>query len=266
MKHLILIFVSTLFILSCQKKAEVTTDYQQTSIRWVNGGIGDARVETWKVGPLKRQTLSMGVRIRIDLPRMKDSDIEMLGEKYNVDSWLVTFSKGSLGRRDRLGAFYLPLFRAAGRGRGAGGVAQMESGYIDFFYAAASISARLRSLECPALKHRYKIGNVEVRETANDRSLLVVGPMQEFTYMGKAEKLEFQRNIINGGSTLSGEYEITLAFYNSKTNRVLSNEVVAPQVLVISQEEVENIRGCENAKTPSLEDGDDAIKKFKFGN
>src|SRR5690606_22837146 len=166
--------------------------------------------------------------------------------------------------KERLGSFYMPLFKTSGRS--GGGAATAESGYIDYFYAAASISARLRALNCPALGHRFVVSDTQVRESNRARPLIVVGPMQESLFMGKANKLEFQRNIINGGESLRGEYEVTFALFNSKSNRVLSNEVTAPQVLIISGESTENIRGCENAQTPPLrEGGGDGVDSFKFG-
>lgn len=261
MKNIFCIFF--LFLLGCRDYAEVTIERQQSTIRWEAGGLDTVRVEPWHVGPLKRQTLSMGVRVKVDFPLLKESDIEELGAKHGMDSWLVSFSRSSLGRKERLGSFYMPLFKTSGRS--GGGAATAETGYIDYFYAAASISARLRSLNCPALGHRFTISEAKVRDTNRPRPLLVAGLMQESLYMGKANKLEFQRNIINGGESLLGEYEISFALYNSKTNRLLSNEVTAPQVLVISGESTENIRGCENAQTPPLRDGGGGIDNFKFG-
>lgn len=251
------------FIGACRDYAEVTPDRQQTTIKWESGGLDSVRVEDWSVGPLKRQTLSMGVRMRVNFPLLKESDIADLGERYGLDSWLLSFSRSSLGRRERLGSFYMPMFRTAGRT--GGGPATPETGYIDYFYAAASISARLRALNCPALDHRLRVSEVNVRDTNRARQLFVVGPMQESPFLGKAVKLEFQRNIINGGESLLGEYEVSFALYNSKTNRVLSNEVTAPQILIVSGESTENISGCENAKTPPLREGGDGIEKFKFG-
>lgn len=262
MKNLFLI--GFLLLAGCRDYAEVTIERQQSTIRWEAGGLDSVRVETWHVGPLKRQTLSMGVRVKVDFPLLKESDIEALGEKHGMDAWLVSFSRASLGRKERLGSFYMPLFKTSGRS--GGGATTAESGYIDYFYAAASISARLRGLNCPALGHRLTISEAKVRDSNRARPLLVAGPMQESLYMGKANKLEFQRNIINGGESLLGEYEISFALYNSKSNRILSNEVTAPQVLVIAGESTENIRGCENAQTPPLrEGGGSGVDNFKFG-
>lgn len=254
-------FIIILFLaFSCRPTSDVTSDPQQTSIRWHDGGIDSVKVEPWAVGPLKRQKISMGARIKILFPQLRDSDVEMLANKHKVDSWLVTFNRASMGTKERLGAFYMPLFRSSGK------AARAEVGYIDFFYAAASISARLRALECPTLNHRYVLAEAKVRETTTARGLIVLGPMQESIFMGKAERLEFQRNIINGGTTLSGEYQIGLSFYNSNTNKLLSNEVIAPQVLTLANEQVEFVRGCENQKTPPVDEGGDgSIKTFKFG-
>lgn len=258
-----LLVISILVLTGCSDYAEVTIERQQSTVRWEEGGMESVRVEPWHVGPLKRQVLSMGVRLKVNFPRLKESDIEALGKKHDIDSWLVTFSRASLGRKERLGSFFMPLFKASGR-RGGGAVSS-EAGYIDYFYAAASISTRLRALNCPALGHRLTISEAKIRDSNRLRALLVLGPMQESLYMGRPEKLDFQRNIINGGESLLGEYEVSFAFYNSKNNRILSNEVTAPQTLVISGESTKNIRGCENAQTPPLREGGDKIDNFKFG-
>lgn len=261
-----LIQLMILFLLSsCTDYAEVVIDDQGASIDWKSGGVSSIRVEPWHVGPQRKQLLSMGARVKIELPPLKEEDIELLGKKYDVDSWLITLMVSKLGRKERLASYFVPLFKRSGRS-GATGVSNTGAGYLDLFYAAAALSSRLRSLECPGLGHRLLLEDVVVRELSSSRPLLVISRMQEYSYQGKAEKLDFQRNIINLGASMAGEYQVSFAFYNSKRNRVLSNDALAPQVIVLGNEKNQSIRGCESLKTPPAgSDGKSNMENFKFG-
>ncbi len=264
MNNILLILVLVL-ISSCRDYADVVVDTQGTTVEWYTGGVDSVAVSPWRVGKYRKQLLSMGARVKIELPAIKASDIELLSEKYDVDSWLVTLMVSSLGRKERLASFYVPLFKKSGRS-GAIGVSSVEMGYLDLFYSAAAISSRLRELECPGLGHRYLVEKAEVRELPEKRKIFVLNGMEQYNYLGKVEKLDFQRNIINLGKTISGEYQLLFAFYNHKQKRVLSNQVVAPQVIELGEETIQSIKGCENLETPPDKSGaPGSIQNFKFG-
>tara|TARA_R110000868_G_scaffold378945_1_gene644594 strand:- start:5021 stop:5821 length:801 start_codon:yes stop_codon:yes gene_type:complete len=259
------LFTLLILLTSCRDYAEVDVDGQGASVAWKSGGATSVSVTPWRVGPYRKQMLSMGARVKVEFPALKEEDIEMLGEKFDVDSWLVSIQVSGLGRRQRLASYYMPLFKRSGRS-GVMGVSSAEMGYLDLYYAAASISTRLRNLECPGLEHRRVLGNAEIREVATGNPMIVVSKMQEYSFQNKVERLDFQRNIINLGESVEGEYQVSFALYNSKKNRVLSNDAIAPQVIVLSGEKNERIRGCENLQTPpAKQDGAGEIQNFKFG-
>lgn len=256
------IILCLLFFSACSKYSELTYDQHTASLKWDTGGMVSVKIDPWRVGPSLKQEVSMGVRLRLQMPPISDRDVKFLGERYEVDSWLITFSRAGLGSRERLAAFYLPLFKNQGT---TGAVNRADFGNIDFYYAAAAMSARLRALRCPELGHRFVIDQAEIRETGIDRSLFLLGLSYEQNFSGKAEKLEFQRNLINGGKSLNGEYEISFAFFNSKKNRVLSTFVKAPQILSIGNERMITLSGCSNVKTPDVPIDNEKTNRFHFG-
>ncbi len=67
---LLLVFVS-----SCRDYADVVIDNQGTSVEWYTGGVDSVTVTPWRVGKYRKQLLSMGARIKIELPAVKGSDI-----------------------------------------------------------------------------------------------------------------------------------------------------------------------------------------------
>lgn len=261
----LLLLTSILFLGGCRDYADVVVDTQGATVEWYSGGVDSVKVTPWKVGPQRKQLLSMGARVKFSVPPLKEDDIEKLAEKYNVDSWLVTLMVSGVGRKERLASFYVPLFKKSGRS-GAMGVSSVESGYLDLFYSAASISMRLRELECPGLEHRYLLEDVSVRELPQKRQLFVLSGMEQYNYLGKVEKLDFQRNVINLGKNIVGEYQLLFSLFSYKEKRVLSNQVVAPQVIVLGSENIQSIKGCEDLKTPPLNKGGPGnIQDFKFG-
>lgn len=260
-----IILMGLIFLTGCRDYSDVVVDNQGATIEWYSGGVDSVKVTQWKVGPKRDQLLSMGARVKFSVPPLNESDIEKLAKKYDVDSWLVTLMVSGLGRKERLASFYVPLFKKSGRS-GTMGISSVESGYLDLFYSAASISMRLRDLECPGLGHRYLLGEASVRELSQKRQMFILSGMEQYNYLGKVEKLDFQRNVINLGKTISGEYQILFSLFNYKDKRVLSNQVVAPQVIVLGNENIQLIKGCEDLKTPPLnEGGPGSIKDFKFG-
>ena len=197
---ILLCLVLPLSLFGCRDYADLKIDSQGTSVEWYSGGATEVKVTPWRVGPLRNQLLSMGARVKFDVPALKESDIELLAEKYDVDSWLVTLMVSGLGRKEKLASFYVPLFKKSGRS-GAMGVSSVESGYTDLYYSAASISMRLRDLECPGLEHRYLLEDVSIRELPEKRQMFVLSGMEQYNFLGKVEKLDFQRNIINLGES-----------------------------------------------------------------
>ncbi len=170
-----------------------------------------------------------------------------------------------LGRKEKLASFYVPLFKKSGRS-GAIGVSSIEMGYLDLFYSAAAISTRLRELECPGLGHRYLLEKAEVRELPEKRKILILNGMEQYNHLGKVERLDFQRNIVNLGKTITGEYQILFALYNHKQKRVLSNQVISPHVIELGNETRQAIKGCENLETPmDKSNTPGSLENFKFG-
>ena len=260
-----LFFISLLALVGCRDYSDVVVDNQGASVEWYSGGVDSVKVTPWRVGPKRDQLLSMGARVKFSVPPLREEDIEKLADKYDVDSWLVTLMVSGVGRKERLASFYVPLFKKAGRS-GAMGVSSVESGYLDLFYSAASISMRLRELDCPGLAHRYLLEDVSVRELPQKRQLFILSGMEQYNYLGKVDKLDFQRNVINLGKNIVGEYQLLFSFFNYKEKRVLSNQVVAPQVIVLASENIQSIKGCENLETPPLKKGGGGnIQDFKFG-
>ena len=223
------------------------------------------RVEAlpWHVGPLKRQEVSKGLRIKISLPQIKKDDLLHIINVTKANSWVVRVSRKSNLGKNVLGSVYIPIKSPGTR---SSKVKQLPSGYTQVFFASAAISKRFENLNCPAFKHNLIIDKIR-EHFPKEPVAFKISPGIEFRNTYKVRTFDYKPFPFNGGKSLKGIYTIELALYNYKTKMIKSNKVKVPGYFEILEEKELFIKGCKDFK-PALREIKRPVrgkkKKFKF--
>jgi len=269
-KPLFLRYINVLIIIllftfsSCQKYSKYSEKNNTAYIQIDDIGVSKISVQKWRVGPLRRQTLSQGIRLEVVFPILKKENLQSLINKFGVESWLLRVKRRSLTGTKQLGYFYVPL-TTPGRKTSNWRIKQLKKGFISIFYPAAAISSRFANFSCPAFDHRRIITEVKTSYTASIDKLISVSSAEERYFAPKVKSFSYRPSPINGGVDLIGEYVIEVAMFNSKKKRIYSNFVTLPKIGEVVKERNKRIRGCKNFTPPPRQENSDGIEKFKFG-
>lgn len=267
MHKFIFSFFVLFFFYGCTEKAVFERDsYGNIVIKSHQLKIEDADIEEWRVGPLKRQKITKGIRLGIKFPVMEVEDLQTLGREKEVDSWLIRVKKrGNVGT-NVMGYFYVPLVQ-----KGSGGsslrVKQFQKGFFYVFYAAAAMSKRFELLACPAFNHRKVIENIDLSPALGKEKTFTVSKVSLGVLSAKIEKFGYHKMIFNGGMDLTGEYFIELAFYNSEKKERKSDWVEVSERVTVESEREKEVKGCVGSEVPPRPKSDDVdpVQKYKFG-
>ena len=255
---------STLFFSSCDKYSEVIYSGQRVIIKPVNAGIEDISIVRWKVGMMRNITISRGVQITVNFPKIEKEHLRFLVDKYGVDSWVVKVKRRGMMRNETMGYLYVPLI-LPGQKKSMR-INQLSTGSFKVFYASSSISSRFSRLPCPAFKHDYLIEKVGMKKSSPLMKKIVVSPIEEERILARVEEFNYANTVVNGGKELKGNYNLEIAFYNKKRKVKLSNWIELDGVAEVLREKSVPLSGCENFKIPPRGKEENLYKKFNFGN
>ena len=257
-----LIIVSFLMVslVSCKDYSMLMVEKNGVTIKPMGGAIDSAQVLKWKVGSLFKYTVSKGILIKVNLPRLKADDIQVLNMKYGVDSWIIRVSKDFSGRRQTLGEIYLPMQAPALKRVSATSLANFA-----VYYSAAAPSPRFENFQCPAFDHRKLIGNVDVQNRGITWQNLAVGNFDGGSRDVKLQKFSLDPITLNGGMSLAGSYIIELGVFSEREGVRKAGYIDFPEEIIVSQEQEVAVGGCENSQIPSNDKETLDIRKFKFG-
>jgi len=264
LKEILSITLILLLTSSCSKKSEITFTDNAFYINPKNTGLSDVRVNKWYVGPSRKQEVSKGVTAFISFPLLERKDLDRLIMDFGIDSWLVKVKKRSFNVNTTLGYLYIPLIIPGTQGRNKNRRHQIKKGTFSVYYSAAAISKRFELFECPAFSHDRYVDKVEIEKRAITLDQLFAGPLEE-TYIGaKVTEFSYSGNILNGGSSVVGEYTIEIALYNHKEKKKKSNYIELVEALNVTSERQRAISGCEGFQIPTKEEDVDKRKLFRW--
>ena len=263
MKLLSILFV-LLITISCDKKSEVIYSGQRVIIKPVSAGVEDIDVVRWKVGLMRNLTVSRGIQIVVNFPKIDKKHLHFLVDKYGVDSWVIKVKRRGMMRNETMGYLYIPLILPGQKN--VMRINQLSTGSFKVYYAASAVSSRFSNLPCPAFNHDLLIEKVELVTSNPLVTNLVVSPVEEERILAKVEEFNYANTVINGGKELRGEYYLEIAFYNKKRKVKLSNFIELAGVGKVVRERSVPISGCENYTIPPRGEDENLYKKFNFGN
>ena len=267
-KKLSIYFISVLLLIltfSCTDYAEVKKTSAGAFVSPNNLEMKQYTIEKWRVGPLRKQLVSKGIRVDLGFPVLDRDDLDNLLVEYGVNAWLIKVRRRSYSVNSVLGYIYIPLVVPGIQKKSKYRRHQIKQGAFSIYYSAAAISKRFENFECPAFEHNRYLDEVEIdsRDISVDR--LFTGRQTDEYVAAKVQKFSYSGNILNGGASLVGEYSVQVAMYNSETKRRKSNFVELKEILRIVDEKTRSLSGCEGFEIPikDLDEGN-KIEQFKW--
>ncbi len=263
------ILLSSIFLIliySCTEYASVRKTDSGMYVTPTQLKIVNHKDEVWRVGPLRRQTVSKGFRLDVTFPVFDREDLDDLIMKYGVNAWLIKIRRRSYYVNTVLGYIYIPLVVPGTQEKSKYRRHQIKQGAISVYYAAAALSKRFENFSCPAFEHNKYLDKVDLEERSFNIDSFYVGRQTDEYVEARVEKFSYSGNILNGGQSLEGEYSIQVAMYNSQSKRRKSNFVELKDLFTITREKSEQISGCEGFEIPTkASDEVDKRQLFKFG-
>ena len=150
----LLISISILLVSCTGEKSEVTETNGYYYIKPRPSFVSEPRIVDWKVGPLRRQSLSKGFSFKINLPYIEDEHLQKFIDDYQIDSWIIGVRRRSSGVNKSLEHFYVPLIdETSQRKKGSSfRINQKKYFVVKIYYADAALSSRFEQLMCPGLE------------------------------------------------------------------------------------------------------------------
>ncbi len=234
------LFLTLLLCYSCTKYAEVSKDAIGVHIHPIQMEMTHLNDIEWHVGMKKEETITQSFTFIVDMPKIKQSDLDFIAENRNVDAWILRLIVNRGSETQDLGSLYT-LFNPKRTGRGTPGGAA-SSVTLKVFYAAAYASERFRAFKCPAFSHNKKIVSMELAGT-NEEFGISFG--QAVPYNEKSHLVELTPSAFNGGNSLIGEYYVEIAAYESKTKMIHSAFKRLPMHVSVTREESVRVKSCD---------------------
>jgi hypothetical protein len=234
------LFLTLVLCYSCTKYADVSRDAIGIQIQPVNMEISHLNEIEWHVGQKKEETITQSFTFIVDMPKIRQDDLNYLAEHRNVDAWIMRLIVNRGSETQDLGSLYT-LFNPTKVARGAQGGAA-SSVTLKVFYAAAYASERFRSFKCPAFGHNKKVASMGISGENEDFSLTLG---QVIPYNEKSHLVELTPSAFNGGNSLIGEYYVEIAAYDSKKKMIHSSFKRIPMHVGVAREESVRVKSCD---------------------
>ena len=236
-----ILFLIPLLLLSACQKAELVKSKHGLVIRFHSSQIEEVRNIPWSVGQgFMRQQVSKGFMAAITLPDLGDEELSFLYNTKKVDSWLIKIERTTVMRgKEFLGHFMVPLKVQTQKNLRISLTTDVR---FRIYYAAASVSLRFQRFPCPAFGHNLKLTDFHIHSSGSTRESLIIRSRE--VIKGRMETAGFVSLEFNGGSSLQGEYTISVALYNSVSKVLMSRYVLVRDSISILEEYPIGIEGC----------------------
>lgn len=240
MKALIL-SLSLMLSYSCTKYAEFSKDAVGVHINPVTMEISHLNEISWLVGTKKEEKVTQSFTFIVDMPKIKQADLDFLADQKGIDSWIVRLIVNRGSETQDLGSLYA-LFKPKKVARGSQGTGATSSVTLKVFYAAAYASERFRAFRCPAFGHNKRISSMNIKGENEEFSLSV---SQSAPYNEKSHLVELTPTAFNAGNSLIGEYFVEIAPYDSQKRLVHASFKRIPMYISVEREDSVRVRSCD---------------------
>lgn len=251
LKKIFVLMLLAALMSGCSRRSKVEFGENQSTIQPAPLQLTRFSELEWKVGKERRQTISRGFTLALDVPRLSNSDLRELAERHQVDAWYFQIRRGP----DVLQRYYIPL---------APGARQFNSVLFNVQYASSAISMRFANSPCPAFDHRKIITGHRFVQVQRNTDRLTLGPMNESRLNAQLPAFEIRPPSINAGHSLRGIYSVDVALFNLQHRLFKSNLLTYPRALEVTGERDGSIEGCEGYQIPDQDSGG-GLEEFRFG-
>ena len=251
-----LIFFLTTFV-ACTKMHDVENKNGIDYLADIRSEIVGVKNVEWSVGRKKNKTISRGIRISTEVPRVSEEAKTTLYKKYGVDSWIFKFTKINRGRTSSVGNIYYH-FNNISR--------VTENFSLNIYYHASTVSQRFRNFRCPAFGHRLLINNMDLEYRSKISAKNIYIREMEIE-PAKVDRLSFSPHIFSSGRSLKGKFKVKYALYNSKTKQVFSKWTDVAGAISVTEERSISVPSCLGIKEelkPLPESRDFNLKDFEI--
>jgi hypothetical protein len=235
------LMLTLLLFYSCSKYAEVSKESVAVQIYPVTMGISHLNQIEWRVGKNKEAKVGQSITFIVDMPKLRESDLDFLIKNKKVDSWILRLVVNRGAESQDLGSLYTK-FRPRKVSRTSQTRGSPSSVTFKVFYAAAYASERFRAFDCPAFSHNKKINGMEIQGKNQEFSLSL---SHSFPYKEKSHQVELTPSAFNGGNSLVGVYYVEIAPYNSREKMIHADFKRIPMSISVNSEESIRIQSCD---------------------
>jgi hypothetical protein len=239
------VFLTLLLCFSCTKYAEVSRSAMGINMEPVQMEISHLDGIDWPVGKKKEETISQSFTFIVDMPKIKQEDLDYLTDHRGINAWILRLIVNHGSETQDLGSLYA-YFRPRKVSRGTQSAGATSSVTFKVFYAAAYASERFRSFRCPAFSHNKKIKSLDIKG-GNEPFSLVIG--QALQYKERSQLVELTPSSFNGGNSLVGEYFVEIAAYDATKKMIHSNFKRIPMHIEVATEESVDVASCQGVRS-----------------
>jgi hypothetical protein len=234
------IILTLLLCFSCTRYASFSKDAVGLQIAPVAMEITHLNEVEWNIGARREETVSQSITFIVDLPRLRNADLEYLSKERGINAWLVRLIVSRGSETQDLGSLYSPFQpKKFSRGINPGSPSSVN---LKIYYAAAYASERFRMLRCPVFSHNKNISKMGIRGVNEDFSLALG---QAVPYLEKSQLVELSPSSFNAGNSLIGNYFIEIAAFDSNKKIILSSFKRIPMYVSVASEESVNVKSCQ---------------------
>lgn len=237
------IFLSLLLFYSCDEHSKLVTNAVGLQVQGARMDISQVQEAEWKIGKRKETEVSQGFSFILNMPKIKQEDLEYLIQTKGVDAWMIRVIQVKPSGSQDLGSLYT-LFKPQHVSRGISSGAATSVG-IKIYYAAAYASERFRSLQCPMFGHDKKIKEVEIQGEDSPFDI-VLG--QAISYKEKSQLVQLAPSSFNGGNELRGSFHLEIAAYDSKNKVIYGGFKRLPRYVEVTNETIEDVGSCNGVR------------------
>jgi len=235
MRKLLLLFI---ILTACSDRATIKSKNGIDFLDPVTLELDKLDEKVWTVGKKRDAEVSMGVNLKVSVPQIDDDGVSYLQRKYGIDTWVYKLTKLTRGSRSPIGFFQYNLHSISGVN---------DYVNINIYYHAASVSSDFRRFHCPAFDHRYRLAEFGLTESKEPKRNQIYVRRKE-VLNARIEKVSFAPMIFSAGKSLTGNYKIEVALFNSNEKRIYSQWFSAQNSFIASREVQVDVPSCRGIK------------------
>lgn len=229
-------------ILGCRNESSLVEGNGRLTLKDVEMKLSNLNDIDWKVGtPKKNSVVTQSIVFSVELPYLDEASRETLYKRYGMDGWILRLTQKVGSQQIPMGEVYAPMAGIKNQRNKNVEIKQTKSVSIKIFYAAAYMSERFRTFNCPAFGHNRKVSDMEI---FGDFSLLNLPIKSPEKFNSTPMIAELNPAAFNAGHSLVGDYFVEVALFSLKNKTLGTSFTPLKEIIRIGTEEKISVNGC----------------------